>query len=386
MEKQYYIALYLIGVKNKILIDIMNTTPKEELKKLFKGNLYEFEFKYNLDLKKYSESLNNKKLMNEKLNEAKKILSINKELKIRTILFKEKMYPNRLKDLKDPPAIIYLKGSNFNKQDLRSVACVGSRKISEFGKSAIESIVANLTKEKFTIISGLAYGVDKTAHETCLNNNGKTVAVLAHGLDTLYPKEHQDLAQRILENGGTLITEYPVGTKADKFRFVARNRIISALSAGVVMIEAKEKSGTNHTINFAIECNRPIFVPLPSEKKLENGLNFKLLDENKAFPVKVKNDYSLIVEQLGYKIKYDKKIIANKKNNSLDKVILRLTEKGITPDITKLALNNARTGFDVNKEDYEKFKKILKENDLSIKEFFNVIVNLVVNTYERGDK
>ncbi|NWK12847.1 DNA-processing protein DprA [Clostridium cadaveris] len=386
MFKEYYIALKLLNLSNEVIITIMKTLELSEIKLFFESdNIMEFQYKYNLNLNRYADILNNLNLKRSKLNEAVEIMNINKRLNIKTVLYINKLYPERLREINNPPAIIYIKGKNLNKNDLKSIACVGSRKISKFGVTAIESIVKNLTMERFTIISGLAYGADKTAHEVCLKQNGRTIAVVAHGLDMIYPKEHEIMAKMILENGGTIISEYPVGTKIEKFRFVERNRIVSALSSGILMAEAKEKSGTRHTIDFALEQKKPIFVPLPVTKNEINSLNFELIENRQAIPIKYKSDFSIIVKKLGYKIKYNKEAVNNLKNNSLNNVILSLSKGTIDIDVTTLKNKNARTGFDVNKEEYMKFKNILKENNLTLREFFNILIKCVIGIYE-GEK
>lgn len=385
MGKQYYIALYLLGIKNDILINIMKVLPVKELRKLFTGNMIELEYKYNLGLLKYSNIFENNELVTRQIENANLVLNKNKELKIRTILYMDKLYPNSLKEIDNAPAIIYIKGKNILKEDLKSVACIGTRNPTTAGIEATKSLVFNLVREKFTIISGLALGIDEISHQTCLNNNGRTIAVLAHGLDTIYPKSHKELAQMIIKNGGTLVSEYPVETKADKFRFVDRNRIISGLASGVVMIEAKEKSGTKHTVNFAIQQRKPIFFPTYNSEILENGLNFKLLNTVEAIPINVKSDYVEILKKLGYKLKYDNILIEKLKNKSLNRVISPLTNEIKKIRIDSSIKNDSRTGFDVNKDIYSKFKKILKDNDITLKEFFNAVINNIVKDYDGGE-
>lgn len=383
MEKQYYIALQLLGIKNQVLINIMKNLNVKELKDFFKTQeVMKFEYKYNLGILKYSEVLNNIKLKQEKLDSAKEILEKNKEYNIKTILYKERLYPNRLLEIQDAPAILYVKGKNILKDDRKSIACVGSRNPTTFGIDATKSLVSNLTKEKFTIISGLAYGIDKISHEICLDENGRTIAVLAHGLDIIYPKENEKLAKRILENGGTLISEYPIGTKPDKFRFVDRNRIVSGLASGVLMIEAKERSGTNHTVNFAEEQGKKIFFPTYSKETLENGLNFSLLKFKRGIPINIKNDYFKIISTLGYKLRFDVFLIEKLKRKALNKLMIPFKDKNKELNIGIEKHVDAKTGFDVNKEVYVKFKNILKENNLSVKEFFNAIIVSIVNDYE----
>ena len=161
---------------------------------------------------------------------------------------------------------------------------MGCRECTDYGKKAAKYFSYNLSKEKsINIVSGLAKGVDSYAHwgsvganiecgkfENCgkkqnscgkLNMNcGKTIAVLGNGLDMIYPKENIELANEIIRSGGAIISEYPCGTKPDKMNFPARNRIISGMSQGIIVIEAKEKSGTLITVDFALEQGRDVFV------------------------------------------------------------------------------------------------------------------------------
>lgn len=202
----------------------------------------------------------------------------------------EKSYPQALKRIYDAPVSLYIRG---NKEILngKNIGIVGCRECTDYGKKAAKYFAYNLSKEKsVNIVSGLAKGVDSYAHwgsvganiecentKNCgkLNNNcgkinddcgklkndcGKTIAILGNGLDMIYPKENIELANEIIRNGGAIISEYPCGTKPDKMNFPARNRIISGLSKGIIVIEAKEKSGTLITVDFALEQGRDVFV------------------------------------------------------------------------------------------------------------------------------
>ncbi|WP_054198845.1 DNA-processing protein DprA [Clostridium baratii] len=384
MNNKYYIALQLMGINNNIIIEIMKCFNKNELKKLFEGDILELSFKYNIRIDKYIEKFNDKLYINKIIKRSEDVIRKNKELKIKTILYTSKQYPDRLKIIKDPPAIIYLKGRNILKHDLKSVACIGTRTPTTFGVNAIKSIVKNLVNEQFTIISGLAEGVDELVHKICLENNGRTIAVLAHGLDIIYPKKNEGLANHILEKGGTLLSEFPVGTKIEKFMFVNRNRIVSALSKGVVMIEAKQKSGTRHTVNFAIEQNKPIFCPVFTSFSIYSGLNLELIKEKKATTINGNDDYVKIISELGYKIKYDKKAICKIKKNSMNELLnnkIIFEEKDL---LNEIDLDKFAT-FKTEKDKYLKFKSILKDKDLTLKEFFNLIIDKVIseNSKER---
>ena len=206
-----------------------------------------------------------------------------KENNIDIIHICEKSYPQILKQIYDAPVSLYIRG---NKKILNgeNVGIVGCRDCTDYGKKAAKYFGYNLSKEKsINIVSGLAKGVDSYAHwgsvganievkgdkncgkkySSCGKQNidcGKTIAVLGNGLDMIYPKENIELANEIIRNGGAIISEYPCGTKPDKMNFPARNRIISGISQGIIVIEAKEKSGTLITVDFALEQGRDVFV------------------------------------------------------------------------------------------------------------------------------
>ena len=202
----------------------------------------------------------------------------------------EKSYPQALKQIYDAPVSLYIRG---NKEILngKNIGIVGCRECTDYGKKAAKYFSYNLSKEKsVNIVSGLAKGVDSYAHwgsvganiefestkncgkeqtgceklditcEKLKNSCGKTIAVLGNGLDMIYPKENIELANEIIRSGGAIISEYPCGTKPDKMNFPARNRIISGMSQGIIVIEAKEKSGTLITVDFALEQGRDVFV------------------------------------------------------------------------------------------------------------------------------
>ena len=203
---------------------------------------------------------------------------------IEVIHIQDKSYPPLLKEIYDPPIVIYLKG---NKKILKekSLAIVGCRDATDYGRKAAKYFAYQLAKQGIHIVSGLAKGVDSYAHiGTILARNvdsypqkeklstiGKTIAVLGCGLDTIYPQENKKLANQIIETGGAIITEYPLGTKPEKSNFPARNRIISGLSKGVLVIEAKERSGSLITVDFALEQGRDVFC-VPGNINSQNSI------------------------------------------------------------------------------------------------------------------
>lgn len=177
----------------------------------------------------------------------------------------EKSYPQLLKEIYDPPVSIYIKG-NKNILNNKNIGIVGCRECSDYGRKSAKYFAYNLSKQNINIVSGLAKGVDSYAHLGCLSTYkenkicGKTIAVIGNGLDVIYPKENIGLASEIIKSGGVIISEYPCGTKPDKMNFPARNRIISGISSGIIVVEAKEKSGTLITVDFALEQGRDVFV------------------------------------------------------------------------------------------------------------------------------
>lgn len=189
---------------------------------------------------------------------------------IQRIFKHNKKYPKLLKEIFKPP-VLYIRG-NFQKTDKHSLAIVGTRTPTHYGKQVAEKFTYELAQAGFTIVSGLAMGIDALVHKTALQAKGRTIAVLGSGIDdkSLYPQENKKLAQKI-EKSGAVISEYPVGTSGRPGYFPQRNRIISGISLGVLIIEAGFKSGALITARCAIDQNREVFcVPgsILSEKSV----------------------------------------------------------------------------------------------------------------------
>lgn len=167
-------------------------------------------------------------------------------------------YPARLRTIADPPPLLYVKGA-LTEGDDKAVAIVGSRSASDYGRRVARDLARGLASFGFTVVSGMARGIDGMAHETALDNAGRTIAVLGSGVERAYPPEHENLYQRIVGQGA-VISELPLGTKPLAFNFPARNRLISGLSVGVVVVEATEKSGSLITASLAIDQGREVFA------------------------------------------------------------------------------------------------------------------------------
>lgn len=174
------------------------------------------------------------------------------------ITYWSEQYPALLKKIADPPIVLFFKGEIHSNQNA-AVAIVGTRTPSSYGKQAAEKIAAGLVHKGIVTVSGFARGIDTIVHSETVKQGGKTIAVLGNGLDIMYPSENKKLAGKIIENGA-LISEFPFGTKPDAVNFPRRNRIISGLSLGTIVVEAREKSGALITANFALEQNREVFA------------------------------------------------------------------------------------------------------------------------------
>ena len=171
-------------------------------------------------------------------------------------------YPEQLNNIVDPPYILFCKG-NANLLATKCLSVIGTRKVSSYGRRVAKDFTAILA-EYFTIVSGLAYGVDSIAHETTLDEHGKTIAVLGGGLLNVYPSANQGLADRIVASGGLIVTEYGLRAIPMSYHFPHRNRIVSGLSKGVLVCQAPSKSGTMSTVDLALEQGKDVFV-VPGE-------------------------------------------------------------------------------------------------------------------------
>ncbi len=177
---------------------------------------------------------------------------------IRVMTWDDADYPARLREISQPPPILYLRG-DFVEDDAWAVAIVGTRRITSYGRQVTEEIAAFLAQNGVTVVSGLARGVDGIAHQAALNAGGRTFAVLGSGVDRVYPPEHRNLAEAII-GSGAILSDYPPDTPPEASNFPPRNRIISGLSMATIVIEAGETSGALITANFAVEQGREVFA------------------------------------------------------------------------------------------------------------------------------
>jgi len=210
--------------------------------------------------------------------ESKKLLGRLDGSDVGMITYLDSEYPKSFLDISDFPVVLFYSG-NIDLLSKKCVAIVGARKASSLGRKVSYDLAKKLCKDNI-IVSGLAEGIDTEAHKSAINNDGKTIAILGHGLDVVYPPQNKELSRQIVEKGGLVISEYPFGQRHSKYTFVARNRLQSAISDEVYIVEAEEKSGTMHTAKKAKEYgkNLLVFKPKDSEKILPSG-NRKLITE-----------------------------------------------------------------------------------------------------------
>lgn len=182
---------------------------------------------------------------------------------IKLIRLDDKRYPRLLKEMALPPLVLFVKGKIKVLNQL-AVTVVGTRQMTDYGRQVVERLVGDLVKKGVVIVSGLARGIDGMAHRVCLGGGGKTVAVLGHGLERVYPSEHRSLAEEIVRAGGALVTEYPLRYPVRRGNFPARDRIMAGLSWGTLVVEGAKKSGTKITATQAVESGREVWaVPGP---------------------------------------------------------------------------------------------------------------------------
>jgi len=218
---------------------------------------------------------------------------------IQIITAQDEYFPKNLKTITSPPFLLYVRG-NIKALASPSIAVVGSRKISDYGKHALNSIIHDIARSNITIVSGLALGTDAAAHRETLDAGGTTVAVLAGGIDdkTIAPHSHTNLAHQILNRDGTIISEYPIGTQPNRGTFPTRNRIMAGLTDATVIIESTKKSGTLLTAQHAHKFGRKLFA-LPGSIFATNsvGPNMLIRDKN-ATPLLCSDDIMCIFKDI----------------------------------------------------------------------------------------
>ena len=242
-------------------------------------------------------------ITNRNKNKIHNLLNHLEDKDIKTITYLDDNYPNSLNHIYNKPYVLHYKGE-FKEEDQLSIAIVGARKATSYGKWVCEKFTKELVDFGVTIVSGLALGIDAIAHKTTLANCGRTLAVLGNGLDIKYPKNNEKLYDEIIKNGA-IISEFPIGTQPLAYNFPHRNRIISGLSMAVVVIEAKEKSGSLITAHHGMEQGKDVFaVPGNINSIYSTGTN-KLIKDG-AFPLLDIDDLLEEVSEMKHRVLKDK--------------------------------------------------------------------------------
>ncbi|MFC2064143.1 DNA-processing protein DprA [Chloroflexota bacterium] len=201
---------------------------------------------------------------------------------INVVISEDEEYPSRLKEIEQSPPVLYYRGE-ISKEDFWAVAIVGTRRITSYGRQVADEISSYLARNGITIISGLARGVDAIAHQAALRVGGRTLAVLGCGVDRIYPPEHRNLTEEIVQQGA-VVSDYPLGTPPDGSNFPPRNRIISGLSMAVVVIEAGQRSGALITANYAADQGRDVFA-VPGNIQAHQSKGSNMLIQQGAHPL-----------------------------------------------------------------------------------------------------
>lgn len=207
-------------------------------------------------------------------------------------------YPEQLAEISNPP-ILYMRGQLPPK--MRAVACVGTRKPTRWGEVVTRRVALRLVAEGYSIVSGLAVGLDAVAHQAALDAGGHTVAVLPCSLEQLYPRCHRELAERILSSGGALVSSFAPGSRMNRGSFIRRNRIQSGLALATMIMQCAPNSGTMHTARFAIEQERLLCVAAPSGRYTEEAQsqgNKELLRTPGCLPLRSATDYPTLLQKL----------------------------------------------------------------------------------------
>lgn len=258
--------------------------------------------------------------------------------KIRPLFITDKNYPQRLLHCYDSPTILYYRG-NADLNTSKIISIIGTRSYTDYGKATTEKLVADLVEENVLVVSGLAFGIDAIAHKSALHNNLKTVAVLAHGLHTVYPHQHNALAKEIAAQGG-LLTEFRNGVKPDRFNFPQRNRIVAGMADATVVIETAIKGGSMITAELANNYNRDVFaLPGRINDSKSAGCNY-LIQNNKAI---LFSDAKELMESLGWQLKkitkkQQKELFIELSDN--EKIIINILKEKDTTHIDEINIKS----------------------------------------------
>jgi len=251
-ERLWWIALYLVpGIGEKLfkrLIDHFDSP-----RKIFNASMKDLEM-----VKGISKEIADKIKSFDMGKTLKKELELVNKNNVNIVILKDKKYPKNLRTIFDPPPLLYVKGE-LKKEDDFSISIVGTRTPTRYGKLTAERLAWELGSQGLTIVSGMAKGIDSYAHEGALSSGGRSIAVFGSGLDVVYPPENKKLMNKIIDNGA-ILSEFPMQTRPNRENFPIRNRIISGISLGTVVVEAASRSGSLITAKLALEQGREVFA------------------------------------------------------------------------------------------------------------------------------
>lgn len=265
-NKKYWIWLSILGIGTKRLDKLFH--KYEKIENIWNAKEYELIY-----IEGIGQSLAHKIASKEYKEKVNNYIEEMENQNIKVITLQDKEYPDKLKNIFDKPIVLYVKGNKDILNDF-SLGIVGCRECSEYGKNTAIQIAECLSNNHINVISGMAKGIDSYAHIGALKGKEKTIAVVGCGVDVVYPSENYKLYNDIIQNDGAIVSEYIIGTQPERTYFPARNRIISGMSDGIIVVEAKEKSGTLITVDFALEQGKNVFaVPGNINSKYSKGTN-----------------------------------------------------------------------------------------------------------------
>lgn len=319
-ELRLVIALQLIDkLGEKTLLNLLKKFPDLDIDNLINNS----EAHKTLRYKSVIEKVTNISYLEGKLLQADKIIEEHARNEIEILTLNSPQYPELLKLIEDPPVLLYCKGNMELLKSPKNVAIIGTREPTQYGKRIALKLAREFANEGYTIVSGLAKGIDTFGHIGALEAaNGKTIAVMGGSLDRIYPAENKGLADKILLNQGLLVSEIGLGQKTNKGSFVKRDRIQSGLSLGVCPVQAPLKSGTHHTINYARLQKRLVFCPRPVEDsnvEVTQGI-YVLMEENDVFVINDRSYYEklyLLLNEVAYNL-LGQDLIKNKQKQLID--------------------------------------------------------------------
>lgn len=339
----------------KTLLNLLRNFPEIKIDDLCNNQEVHKVLKY----KSVIEKIKDKEYLDKAFVKAEKLINEHKREGIDIISLHSLDYPELLKLIEDPPPILYCKGNIDLLKNSKNIAVIGTREPTQYGEIAARKLARKFASEGYTIVSGLAKGIDSFGHLGALEaENGKTIAVMAGSLDRIYPAENKKLAEKILLNDGLLVSEIGLGQNTNRGSFVRRDRIQSGLSIGVCPVQAPLKSGTHHTINYAKTQNRLLFCPMPIEDNqvaATQGI-YELMEQENVLVIRDTKDYEKLFLFLT-----EKEISLLGEKNLLDRnqqLILQFEK-----DLEKLIKKGTQLVGEKNKIE-EIFYKVITKNDL----------------------